>query len=77
MLYSKYHTTLMAQWRALAAHGQWIVGSNHIRVIGGVRKGHPTTIAPVLQIQKTVPGPHSEKKPNSAFLTGYGDFKQT
>ena len=27
------------QWIALAAHGQWVVGSNPIRVIGGVRKG--------------------------------------
>ena len=29
----------MAQWIALAAHGQWVVGSNTIRDIGGVRKG--------------------------------------
>ena len=36
----------MAQWIALAAHGQWVVGLNPISVIGGVRKG---IIAPVLQ----------------------------
>ena len=33
---------LIAQWIAVAAHGQWVVGSNPIRVIGGA------TIAPVL-----------------------------
>ena len=29
----------VAQWIRLAAHGQWVVGSNPIRAIGGVRKG--------------------------------------
>ena len=38
----------MAQWIALVAHGQWVVGSNPIRVIGGVRKGI-RQYAPVLQ----------------------------
>ena len=29
----------MTQWIALAAYGQWVMGSNITRVIGGVRKG--------------------------------------
>ena len=31
----------MAQWIALAAHDQWVVGSHPIRVIVGVRKDIP------------------------------------
>ena len=34
----------MAQRIALAAHGQWVVGSKPTRVIGGVRKGIHTQL---------------------------------
>ena len=34
----------MAQWIVLAAHGQRVVGSNSIRVIGDVRKGMRTQL---------------------------------
>ena len=61
----------MAQWVALAAHSQWVVGSNPIRVIGGVRKD-------ILQLlllgskDKLVPRPktHSEKSPIQGFSHG-------
>ena len=52
---------------SFAAHGQWVVGSNPIRVISGVSQ--PTIIAPVLQRQishKT----HSEKSPIQGYLQG-------
>ena len=65
----------VAQWIRLAAHGQWVVGSNPIRAIGGVRKG----IRPQLLLcskDKSVPRP-AQKKAQSGFLTGYGDFKRT
>ena len=63
----------VAQRIVLAAHGQWVVGSNPIRVIGGVSR--PTIIAPVLQRQichKT-----RSEKPNSELHTGNEDFKQS
>ena len=65
----------MAQWIALAAHGQWVVGSLPTSVIGGVRKD----IRPQLLLcskDKSVPR-SAQKNPNLGYLTGYGDFKQT
>ena len=54
----------------------WLSGwLNPVRVIGGVRKG----IRPQLLLcskDKTVPRP-AQKKAQSGFLTGYGDFKRT
>ena len=38
-VYHAYFGAAVAQWIALVAHGQWVVGSNPIRGIGGVRKG--------------------------------------
>ena len=64
----------MAQWIRLVAHGQWGVGASPIRAIGGVRNG----IRPQLLLcskDKSVPRP-AQKKAQSGFLTGYGDFKR-
>ena len=50
----------MAQWIVLTAHGRWVVGSNPIRVIGGVRKG----IRPQMLLcskDKSVPRPAQKK----------------
>ena len=61
-----YKGAAMTQWIALAAYGQWVMGSNPTRVIGGVSQ--PTIIAPVLQRQishKT----RSEKSPIQAEVT--------
>ena len=55
----------MAQWIRPAAHGQWVVGSNPIRAIGGVRKG----IRPQLLLcSKDKPVPSS--KLNQGFSQG-------
>ena len=56
----------MAQWIALAAHGQWFVGSIPIKVIGCVRKG----IRPQLLLcskDKSVPRPAHKKSLNQGF----------
>ena len=50
----------MAQWIALAAHGQWVVGSLQTSVIGGVIKD----IRPQLLLcskDKSVPRPAQKK----------------
>ena len=57
----------VAQWIRLAAHGQWVVGSNPIRAVGGVRKG----IRPQLLLctkDKSVPRPAQKKSPIRVFL---------
>ena len=59
----------VARWIALAAHGQWVVGSNPIRVIGGVRKG----IRPQLLLyskDKSVPRPTQKKSPIQGLSQG-------
>ena len=59
----------MAQWIALAAHGQWVVVSNPIRVIDGIRKG----IRPQLLLcskDKSVPRPAQKKCPIQGFSQG-------
>ena len=50
----------VAQWIVLATHGQRVVGSNSIRLIGGVRKG----IRPQLHLcpnSKSFPRPAQKK----------------
>ena len=56
----------VAQGIALAAHGQWVVGSYPIRVIGGVRKG---IRPPVLQRQIS-PKTRTEKSQLQGFSQG-------
>ena len=64
----------MDQWIRAAAHGQWVVGSNPMGAISGVRKGiRPQQL--LCSKDKSVPRP-TQKKAQSGFLTGYGDFKQ-
>ena len=70
-VYHAYFGAAVAQWIALAAHGQWVVGSNPIRVIGGVRKG----IRPQLLLcskGKSVPSqdPLRKKFPIPGFSQG-------
>ena len=64
----------MTQWIALAAYGQWVMGSIPTRVIGGVRKG---ILPPLLLCSNDKSVARLRKKPNSGFLKGYGEFKQT
>ena len=56
----------MAQWIALAAHGQCLMGSNVIRVFAGIRKG----IRPQLCLcskEKSVSRPAQKKIPIRCF----------
>ena len=58
----------MVQWIRLVAHGQWGVGANPIRAIGGVRKAsnHNCSCAPKTN-QSLDP---LRKKPNQGFSQG-------
>ena len=50
-VFANAYRAAVAQWVLLAAHGQWVVGSNFEsdQVHWWCQEGHPTTIAPVLQ----------------------------
>ena len=69
-----FYCLSVGQRIALAAHGQWVMGSNITRVIGGVRKG---ILPSLLLCSKDKSVARLRKKPNSGFLKGYADFKQT
>ena len=64
---------LVAQWIALAAHGQWVVGWNPISVIGGVRKVIRLYLL-LCSRYNLVPRP-AQKKPTTGFLTGLWGLK--
>ena len=51
-----YFLAVVAQWRTLTAHGQKVVGSNPIRIIGGVKKGIRLQL-PLRSKDKSVPRP--------------------
>ena len=65
----------VAQWIVLEAHGQcmWIRIPSGLLVVSGIASDHNCSCAPKTN--------HSQdplrKKPNSGFLSGYGDFKRT
>ena len=79
---SQVSPAAMAQWIALAAHGQWAVGSEPIKVIGDARNGMvmPGTASnhKILLCSRDNPVPKpAQKKAHCKFLTGYRDFNQT
>ena len=75
MTYNNPKGAAVAQWIRLAAHGQWVVGSNPIRAIDGVRKGIRPQFSCAPKTNQSQDQP-AQKKAQSGFLTGYGDFNK-